>query len=79
MLAIRPDLFVDPAEFRERVSEYAAQIRATRRLDADVPVRVPFERSAALRAERRERGWIHLEGVVYAAALELAQAGSKAD
>jgi hypothetical protein len=37
---------------------------------------VPFERSAALRAERRERGWIDLEDVVYAAVLGLAQSGS---
>ena len=72
VLAIRPDLFVDPGEFRERVSDYAALIRATRRLDAEVPVRVPFERSAALRAERRERGWIEVEDVVHAAVLELA-------
>ena len=79
VLALRPDLFVDPGEFRARVSEYAALIRATRRLDEDVPVRVPFERSAALRAERRARGWIDLEDVVYAAVLELAQSGSTAD
>ena len=78
VLAIRPDLFVDSGEFRARVSEYAEQIRATRRLDADVPVRVPFERSAALRAERLERGTIDLEDVVYAAVLELARSGSTA-
>jgi len=73
VLAIRPDLFVDPEEFRRNVSEYAAHLRATRRLDADVPVRLPFERSATLRAERIERGSIDLEDVVYAAVLELAE------
>ena len=73
VLAMRPGLFVDPEEFRTSVSEYAAQIRATRRLEADVPVRVPFERSAALRAERIQRGSIDLEDVVYAAVLELAE------
>ncbi len=72
VLVIRPDLFVDPDEFRARVSEYAALVRATRPLDGDVPVRVPFERSAALRAERIARGSIDLEDVVYAAVLELA-------
>jgi delta1-piperideine-2-carboxylate reductase len=72
VLAIRPDLFVDPTEFRASVSEYAVQIRATRRLEDDVPVRVPFERSAALRAQRIERGSIELEDVVYAAVLALA-------
>ena len=74
VLAIRPDLFVDPAAFRESVAEYAAQIHATRRLDPDVPVRVPFERSAALRAERLHRGAIDLEDVVYDAVLALADA-----
>ena len=75
VLAIRPDLFVDPGEFRASVSEYAAQIRGTRRLDAEVPVRVPFERSAALRAERLAGGVIDLDDVVYAAVLALAQSG----
>jgi len=73
VLAIRPDLFVDPAAFHESVSAYAAQIRATRRLVPDVPVRVPFERSAALRAERLLRGSIDLEDVVYDAVLALAE------
>jgi LDH2 family malate/lactate/ureidoglycolate dehydrogenase len=73
VLAIRPDLFVDPEGFRASVSEYAAQIRMTRHLDDDVPVRVPFERSAALRAERISRGWIDVEDVVYAAVLKLAE------
>ena len=71
VLAIRPDLFVDVEDFRRSVSEYAAQIRATRRLDSDVPVRVPFERSAALRSERLASGSIEVEDVVYAAVLNL--------
>ena len=75
VLALRPDLFVDAEEFRARVSDYAALVRGTRRLDEDVAVRVPFERSAALRAERRARGWIDLEHVVYAAVLELTGCG----
>lgn len=74
VLAIRPDLFVDPETFRANVSEYATQVRATRRLDPDVPVRMPFERSAALRAERLQRGAINLEDVVYDAVLALADA-----
>jgi LDH2 family malate/lactate/ureidoglycolate dehydrogenase len=72
MLAIRPDLFVDPERFRISVSEYAAQLRSTRRLDDEVSVRVPFERSAALRAERIASGSIEIEEVVYAAVLKLA-------
>jgi len=75
VLAIRPDLFVDSEEFRASVSEYAAQIRDTRRIDDDVPVRVPFERSAALRSERLAGGAIDVEDVVYAAVLNLAESG----
>jgi LDH2 family malate/lactate/ureidoglycolate dehydrogenase len=65
ILAIRPDLFVEADTFRESVSAYAAEIRATRRLDDDVPVRMPFERSAALRAERLARGWIDVDDIVH--------------
>lgn len=71
VLAIRPDLFVDAEAFRTSVSEYAEQIRATRRLDHDVPVRVPLERSAALRSERLASGAIDVDDVVYAAVLKL--------
>jgi LDH2 family malate/lactate/ureidoglycolate dehydrogenase len=73
LLTIRPDLFVDSEQFRTSVSEYAAQIRATRRLDSDEPVRVPFERSAALRSERLAAGSIDVEDVVYGAVLNLAE------
>ena len=78
VLAIRPDLFVDADEFRSSVSQYAAQIRATRRLDADVPVRVPFERSAALRSERLARGSIDVQDMVYAAVRKLAASSQSA-
>ncbi|MCS5723908.1 Ldh family oxidoreductase [Herbiconiux sp. CPCC 203407] len=71
VLAVRPDLFVDPETYRRSVSEYAELIRSTRPLDPAQPVRVPFERSAAVRAERRARGWIEVDDVVLAALEEL--------
>jgi LDH2 family malate/lactate/ureidoglycolate dehydrogenase len=77
VIGIRPDLFVDPQAFRASVSEYAAQIRATRRLDDGVPVRVPFERSAALRAERLASGSIDVADVVYAAVVDLAKSAAR--
>lgn len=45
-LAIRPDLFMDEAEYRGRVSEYAALVRAARPVEGGGPVRMPFDRSA---------------------------------
>jgi LDH2 family malate/lactate/ureidoglycolate dehydrogenase len=45
-----PDLFTPPGEFRRRVSEYAALLRANHPVDATQPLRVPFERSAAERS-----------------------------
>ena len=80
VLAIRPDLFVDPGEFRASVSEYAAQIRGTRRLDCG---------GAGARALRALGGVcgrsgshaasIDLEDVVYAAVLELGPIGLVTD
>jgi LDH2 family malate/lactate/ureidoglycolate dehydrogenase len=64
VLALRPDLFGDPAEFERRVADYAQTIRATRRVDPDVAVRMPFERSAAVRAQRIESGRVHIEPAV---------------
>jgi len=72
VLAVRPDLFGDPEAFRASVAGYADALRASRPLDAERPVRVPFERSAAVRAERVDRGWIEVDDVVFAAVTELA-------
>jgi delta1-piperideine-2-carboxylate reductase len=64
VLAVRPDLFGEPADFERRVQEYADAVRATRPADPDVAVRMPFERSAAVRAERRAAGGVDVEPAV---------------
>jgi delta1-piperideine-2-carboxylate reductase len=64
VLALRPDLFGSAAEFEQRAAEFAAAVRATRRVDPAVAVRMPFERSAAVRAERRATGGIEVEQAV---------------
>jgi delta1-piperideine-2-carboxylate reductase len=64
VLALRPDLFGPAADFERRVREYSEAIRSTRRLDPDVAVRMPFERSAAVRAERRAAGGVDVEPAV---------------
>ena len=64
VLALRPDLFGSAAEFEQRTSEFAAAVRATRPVDPAVAVRMPFERSAAVRAERSAAGGIEVEQAV---------------
>ncbi|GAA1192735.1 Ldh family oxidoreductase [Pseudonocardia alaniniphila] len=64
VLALRPDLFGSAAEFEQRTVEFAAAVRATRPADPDVAVRMPFERSAAVRAERSAAGGIEVEQAV---------------
>lgn len=59
-----PGLFGDPAAFRQAISGYVAEVEATRPLDPDRPVRVPFARSAAVRAERLAAGWIEVPDAV---------------
>ena len=56
---------VDPAalskDFTSRASEFVEMMHATRPIDPDQPVRVPFERSIALRDEMRTAGEFEVE------------------
>ena len=52
LLVIDPALLGSADDYKQRITEYAQSLRATRPLDAATPVRVPFERSAAERATR---------------------------
>ena len=61
-------------ELRARAAEYAQWLRSARPLDADAPVRLPFERSARDRAERRQAGWIEVPEAIHAQLLALAAA-----
>lgn len=56
-ICIRPDLFGDEQAFRARVSEYAEAVRSARPLDPAQPMRMPFDRSAALKREHLAQGW----------------------
>ncbi|HEY4373370.1 MAG TPA: Ldh family oxidoreductase [Burkholderiales bacterium] len=59
-IVIRPDILTDTAQFKHEVAAYARTVRATRPRSADAPVRMPFDRSRAQRAEVLERGWIEV-------------------
>lgn len=56
---------IDPAafskDFVERTAEFVEQMHATRPIDPDQPVRVPFERSIALRAQTISEGAFEVE------------------
>jgi delta1-piperideine-2-carboxylate reductase len=63
-LAIDPELFGPAADFTAKVRDYAGLLRATRPTDPATPVRVPFERSAAVRARRRAEDAVDIDDIV---------------
>lgn len=64
IVVVDPGLFGEADAFRQAVSEYAAQVRQARPLDPGVPVRVPFERSAEVRARTLAAGAIDVPDLV---------------
>ncbi len=64
VIAMRADLFGDAAAFEAGLSAYADLVRETPRLEPDLPVRLPFDRSRELRARRLFVGTIPVEKVV---------------
>lgn len=73
VLAMQPDLLTPGEEFVENVSAFSEAMRTTRRADDSVPVRMPFERSAAHRAEQLAAGGFDVDVAVLAAVKALAQ------
>lgn len=65
ILVVDPGLLGDPADFQSRVADYADSLRATRPLDPERPVRVPFERSVIERERRRAADAIEVPDLVY--------------
>jgi LDH2 family malate/lactate/ureidoglycolate dehydrogenase len=70
-IVFRPDLFMDAKEFGKRASEYAAAVRASRRIDPDKPIRVPFDRSAEFRRNALAEGSISVDARVVEALSKL--------
>ena len=58
MLVVDPAALTDAARFKASVASYADSLRATRPEKPGEPVRVPFDRSAAARAQRIADGHI---------------------
>lgn len=73
MIVVDPALLTDAEDFRHRVTAYAESLRATRPLDPQQPVRVPFERSHKARADRTAGGVIAVQQTVHDALQAIAQ------
>nr|WP_249777267.1 Ldh family oxidoreductase [Arthrobacter sp. C9C5] len=73
VLAMQPDLLTPRDEFAKKVSTFSEAMRKTRRADEKVPVRMPFERSAARRAEQLAAGGFDVDVAVLGAVTALAQ------
>jgi LDH2 family malate/lactate/ureidoglycolate dehydrogenase len=65
IVAIDPEIFTPADDFRRRVAAYAQSIRTSRPADPAKPVRVPFDRSAAMKAARLRENLIEVPDVVY--------------
>lgn len=75
IVAIKPDLMMPEAEYRAKVSEYAAAVRSARPVAGGSPVRMPFDRSVADRRRRLEEGSIEVSESVLARLREVAERG----
>ena len=67
MIAIDPDLLGSTSEFKAKVADYAETVRQTRPIHPDDPVRMPFDRSRDLRAQRQAEGFIEIEPHIHQA------------
>jgi delta1-piperideine-2-carboxylate reductase len=65
IMAARPDLLTDLGAFKKEASAYAEAIRSTRPVEGGGPVRMPFDRSRQLRAERLAKGSIELADPIH--------------
>ncbi len=66
IIAMRPDLMGPEAEFRANVSAFADAVRGTRPLAGGAPVRMPFDRSRALRAANIRQDAVDVPDVLLA-------------
>lgn len=65
VMAMRPDLFMEPQEFKARVEEYARLVRGARPLNSNNKPRMPFDRSAERRQATIARNTIDVPDSIY--------------
>ena len=64
IFVMRPDLFAPADAFKKSISDYANSVRAARPIGG-VPMRMPFERSAAERRKRLAQGWLEVPDAIF--------------
>lgn len=72
IIALKPDLFMPEEDFRQKVSDYAQRVRAARPVDPEVPVRMPFDRSADHRRKCIAQGSLSVPTSILASLTDLA-------
>jgi delta1-piperideine-2-carboxylate reductase len=73
IIAIRPDLLADTEDFKADIANYAQSIRATPSLEGRPPVRMPFDRSRACRAQKLALGHIEVPDAIVSTLQDLIQ------
>lgn len=64
MITMKPDLMMPEKEYREKVTAYADSVRSARPVAGGAPVRMPFDRSAAVRRQRLAEDQIEVNELV---------------
>jgi LDH2 family malate/lactate/ureidoglycolate dehydrogenase len=64
IMAIRPDLMVPLADFKQQMSEHIARVKATPRQDGVAEIRIPSERALRERARSLREG-IEIDRLIY--------------
>jgi LDH2 family malate/lactate/ureidoglycolate dehydrogenase len=72
MFVVDPGLLTSAEDYKQRVSDYADSLRATRPSEPGKPVRVPFERSHAERSRNLQTGSIEVADRIYEALTRIA-------
>ena len=78
LLAVDPEILAPDESFTQRVADYAQSLRDTRPVDADQPVRVPFDRSDAKRSQQLAKNEIVVADPVYELLRKVADASTPA-
>lgn len=65
VMAMRPDLLTSLDDFKKEVAAYSDAIRSTRPVEGGGPVRMPFDRSRALREQRTREGFIEVPDAIH--------------
>ena len=72
IVTMRPDLMMPEDDYRQKVTEYAEAVRAARPVPGGSPVRMPFDRSAAVRAHAMTSGTLEIPDAVVTRLREIA-------